>query len=375
MAARRRRAAPKKAVVKKDTIKGELGDTIGAINKRYGGNTCRTGTSIVQPGRISTGTFMLDFALLGGIPDNRISMVVGERHAGKSTMANKIIACAQQQEPDKTCVYIDVEGTYESTWAGHLGVDNDRLRVADCETGEMAVDIADAVVRSKESSLIVIDSIAALVPMKEIEDSAEDAHVALQARLVGRMIRKVSSGLIAERKRGHFVTVLLINQFRNKIGGYGDPRTVPGGKALEFATSLQWIMKNKEVKGRSDNEIESMTHNEHSFYITKNKMNAGPRAGEFQLCRQYDPETGLGIGDVDEAATMLVYAKKFGAYTGGGQKWVLDFDDIRETFTKASKAIEWMYAEPVMHRALRDHLIRCQAAALDMKPEFIKTIG
>lgn len=369
----------KRTRVKRNTeyeIKGELGDTISAINKRYGATTCRQASSIHQPGRISTGSFMLDFCLLGGIPENRISMVVGERHAGKSTIANKIISNAQVKYPDQACVYVDVEGTYESTWARHLGVDNDMLRVAECETGEMAVDISDAVIRSRETSLVVIDSIAALVPMKEIEDSAEDAHVALQARLVGNMIRKVQSGLIAERKRGHYVTVLFINQFRNKIGGFvgRDPRTVPGGKALEFATSLQWIMKNKEVKGKSEEEIDSLKVNDHSFTITKNKLNAGPRSGEFQLVRQFDPETGLGIGAIDDAATLLVYAKKFGSYSGGGGRFRLEYGRVSQVFGKVSEAIEWVYSDVRHYASLRSHLLRMQAKALDMPTEFINTL-
>lgn len=366
----------RRSVAKKD-VGGELGDTINAINKQYGARTCRAGSEIVQPGRISTGSFILDFCLLGGIPENRFSMVVGEKHAGKSTSASKIIAGAQKKYPDQTCVYVDVEGTYESTWARHLGVDNERLRVAECETGEMAVDITEAVIRSKESSLIVIDSIAALVPMKEIEDSAEDAHVALQARLVANLVRKANAAMLAERQRDHYVTVLFVNQFRNKIGGFvgRDPRSVPGGRALEYSTSLQWIIKNKESKGRSEEtSVESMAFNEHAFTITKNKINAGPRTGEFKLLRQYDPETGLGVGEIDDADTMLVYAKKFGAYTGGGSRWTLEFGNFKQTFQKASKAIEYLYENRKIYDALRSHLLRCQATALDMPKEFIKTL-
>ena len=359
-----------------NAVSGELKETLNAIDKRYGARTVRAGSTLTQPGRISTGVFILDFALLGGIPENRISMVVGEKSHGKSTISSKIIANAQLRHPDETCILIDVEGTYDVPWGAALGVDNDRLRVAECETGEMAVDIADAVTRSRESSLIVIDSIAALTPMKEIADSAEDAHVALQARLVSNMIRRVNSALIAERKRNHFVTILLINQFRNKIGGFSrDPRTVPGGKALEFATSLQWIIKNHEVKGKSADDIDSIAYNDHSFTITKNKLNVGPRVGEFKLLRQPDEETGLKAGDVDDAKTLLAYAKKFGAYTGGGSSYTLQYDGVSEKFRNVFAAGQYLYADTDNYMGLRNYVIRRQAESLGMPKSFVDSIG
>src|SRR5690606_3448584 len=128
----------------------------------------------------------------------------------------------------QTVAIIDVEGTHDATWSEKNGVDQDKLLVVKPETGEMAVDTADALCSTKEVSLIVVDSIAALTPFKEVEDSADDQHVGLQARLVGRMVRKLTSTLISERNRGHEVTVLFINQYRMKIGVmFGDPRTMP----------------------------------------------------------------------------------------------------------------------------------------------------
>lgn len=192
----------------------EIDDTLKAIRSKFGSNAAVPASSVPQPERISTGSFMLDFATLGGIPHNRISMFVGERHSGKSTMADKVAGNAQRQYPDQRVVKIDVEGTHDSTWAEKNGVDTDELILAQPETGEAACDMVDALVRTREVSLVIVDSIAALTPFKEIEGSAEDAHVGLQARLVGSMIRKATSALIAERNRGHLVTILFINQFR-----------------------------------------------------------------------------------------------------------------------------------------------------------------
>lgn len=353
----------------------ELGETLKAVNKRYGDNTVRRGSSIIQPLRIPTGVFMVDFALLGGIPSNRISMFVGERHSGKSALATMIAGSAQRMWPDQSVVMIDVEGTFDSTWARKLGVNTDELVYVAPETGEMAVDISEATLSSKETSLIIVDSLAAITPMKEIEDSAEDSQVALQARLIGKMVRKLNAALIKERKRGHLVTVLFVNQFRMKIGvSFGDPRTIPGGKALEYSTSLQMTIKNKENKGSDERGVESMTENEHSFYINKNKLCGGPRSGEFRLVRQYIPELELAEGEVNQAKTILAYAKKFGYYSGGGASWTLDFGDYSRQYRKAEEAIVDLSVDRDLQWALRTQLIVDQATAMDMPDAFINTI-
>lgn len=366
--------AAKKGRTRPTDVSGgdELAGTIAAIRAQYGDTSLRVASNMHQPDRISTGVFILDFALLGGIPNNNITMVVGDKHAGKSMLADKIIASAQAQYPDQTAVKIDVEGTHDSVWSEKLGVDVDKLLVFQPETGESAVDVADAMVRTKEVSILVIDSIAALTPMKEIDSSAEDALVGAQARLVGGMIRKVTAGLIAERIRGHLITVVFINQFRLKVGVvYGDPRVIPGGRALEYCTVVQIIVKNKEMLGKDEYDVESVALNEHSFELKKNKLNSGPRSGEFRVCRIQDDELGLSAGDVDDASTMLAYAKKFGAYTGGGSSWTLEFWDESHKFRGAGEAIAALYADPDLYWKLRNFLICTQAEHLGMPEEFL----
>lgn len=351
----------------------EMAETLKAIHSRFGKNVATKASEDHQPDRISTGVFMLDLATLGGIPHNRITMIVGERHAGKTMMSDMITANAQRQYPDQQVVKIDVEGTHESVWAEKLGVDTKALHLIRPETGEAAVDIADAMVRTKEVSLIIVDSIAALTPMKEVDASAEDSHVGLQSRLVGGMIRKVSAGLIAERNRGHFVTVLFLNQFRSKVGVvYGDPRSIPGGKALEFATSLQLIIKNKEHMGKDAFGVDTVGENEHSFDIKKNKLNSGPREGEFRVRRIADEATGLSEGEVDDASTMLAYAKKFGVYTGAGSRWVLDFKEDRHEFRGLGHAVSSIYADRDLYWRLRCFLIQEQARHLGMPDSFLE---
>lgn len=365
------RGRPRKDAAPASSSSDEFRDTVKEIRKRYGDSTFSAAAQIHQPLRIPTGIFMLDFATLGGLPHNRVTMAVGERHSGKTTLAYKAMAGAQRMFEDQVPVLIDVEGTHDTVWASNLGVDPDRLHVFTPETGEAAVDAADALVRTKGVSLVVIDSIAALVPMKEIDSSAEDALVGVHARLISSMVRKVTAGLIAERNRGHEVTVLFLNQFRTKIGSmYGDPRSIPGGKALEFSTSLQLIMKNKETMGKDGMDIENVVLNEHAFDIKKNKLNAGPRTGEFRLVRQPDEDIGLQIGDIDDVGTMLTYAKKFGAYSGASSSWDLSFWGEDHHFRGLDDARRTIYADPDLKDRLRSFLLYTQATSLGMPESF-----
>lgn len=289
-----------------------------------------------------------------------------------SMLAMLTIGHVQRRYTDQQAILVDIEGTFDSVWATLLGVDTEALLVVKPETGEMAADMVTALLCTREVSMVVADSIAALVSFKEVDSSAEDSHVGLQARLVGGMIRKSTAAMIAERRRGHNVSLLFVNQFRMKIGGYGDPRTVPGGKALEYCTSMQAIIKNKENKGSDEAGIETIVSNEHSFTITKNKLNTGPRVGEFRVIRT---ETdGMAPGTVDDSSTVLAIAKKLDVYTGGGSSWRLDYEDVNYKFGKAAEAVTALQQDPELYWSLRTHLIRLQAARSLMPEDFIERI-
>ena len=354
--------------------KSEVAQVMAAIRKRFGDATLTRASEQRQPFRIPTGVFSFDLATCGGIPHNRITMFHGPRSSGKTTMAEKCIKGAQTSMPSDQVAFVDVEGTRDTVWGGKLGTDNESLLYAKPETGEHAVDIAEALIRTKGISLIVVDSIAALTPTKEIESSAEDAHVGLQPRLISSFMRKATSALIAERKRNHFVTLLLINQQRTKIGGWsptGEPLSLPGGKALEFFTSLQTKFKNKENISKDANGIDTVEYNEHAFSIDKNKMHAGIRTGEYQLMRRDSEKFPLLEGDIDDAPSMLAHAKKIGCYTGGGKAWTLEIPDFSYTFQNADEAILYLYENPDIYWRLRCHLVADHAARLGMPQYFI----
>lgn len=355
--------------------KSELSQVMAQIGKRFGNNVVSMGHEIRQPWRIPLGIFSFDLATCGGIPHNRITMFHGPRSSGKTTAAMKAIAGAQRSLPHMTVVLLDVEGTYDEAWARKNGIDTERLIVIQPETGESAVDMADAMVRTKEVSLLVLDSIAALVPNREIEGSAEDAHVGIHARLVTTMVRKLTAGLIAERHRGHFITVLVVNQERSKIGGWAppgqEPLSLPGGKALEFSTTLQVKFKNKENLAKDDTGNDATVMNEHAFTIGKNKMHGGIRKGEYQLMRADDDALGLLEGDIDDAGAMLAHAKRIGCYTGGGKSWTLNIPDFMQTFSNADEAVAFLYANRDVYWLLRCHLIASHAASLGLAEDFV----
>lgn len=362
------------AAGRKDSSSGELHGLVKELGKRYGGGVVSNGREIEQPFRISTGVFMIDFCLLGGIPTSRGTMIVGKKHSGKTTLANKIAGNYQKRFPEKKVALIDIEGTFDAIWSEKLGVDVDDLIVIHPETGEAACDITDALVRTEEIGMVIVDSVAALAPMKEIEGSAEDAHVGLQARLMGALLRKTTAGMIAERHRGHIVTPVYLNQYRAKIGGfsgYGEALTVPGGMALGFANSVEIIVKNKENAGKNAQGLDVVTHNEHSFKIDKNKCNGGTRLGEFRLVRSFDEKTGLPEGEIDDAETMLAFAKKFGAYEGAGSAWTLHFWDEEHSFRGVQDAVGNLYQDGDLYQKLRDYLIWENAKTCRMSDDFL----
>jgi recombination protein RecA len=354
-------------------LTSEQAAVITAIKKNKGVNTVVTGSEVRQPFRIRTNAFTLDYALLGGIPYNRTTMIHGKKHGGKTTLAKRIVASIQQSRPDQIPVWVDAEDTYDATWASKQGVDNYRVQVLKPDTGEDAVDMTVALIHARETSLVVVDSLAGLLPYKEEEGSAEDEAIpGLQAKLITRMLRRATGALMKERKRDHFVTLLVLNQHRVKIGGWsptGEARTLPGGAALGHFTSCEILVKNKENVDKSSGLLKD---NEHAFTIEKNKMNSGMRTGEYRMLRQDDDALGLVEGDIDDAATMLTFAKRLGWYTGGGKGgFTLAFGDVSEHYANGEEAVQGMYANREIYEALRIQLIVQNAMAQKMPEDFI----
>lgn len=364
----------------KAPISTELSKVLAELRKQHGDKSVIVGSKVVQPWRIPTGVFSFDLATLGGLPHDRISMVHGPKHSGKTYMAMRSIMGAQQTILGNQAVLVDVEGTYEAVWSSKIGVNNDDLLVVRPDSGEQAVDITNALVRTLGVSLVVVDSLAALVPVKEQEEDADKALVGLQSKLITRMLRVISAAQIAERKRGHHVTVLLLNQQRTKIGGWApagiEPISLPGGKALGHFTSLEWRMKNKETISKDADGRETLSHNDHAFTLEKNKLNAGYRTGDFRLIRRDDPSTGLTEGEVDDAPIMLSYAKMAGWYGGTPKSgYTLEFGDYEPvTAANAEQMVRTIYSDREYMWALRCHLIAAEAERQGMPPWYVEYI-
>lgn len=347
------------------TVGPGLQAVIQQVEKTHGAGIIRPGTQLENVPHIPTDIFMLDMALFGGLPEGQISMVYGWEASGKTLVSMRAVAAAQRKYPDRTAVFVDVEGTFAPDWARRHGVDPEKLLVVHPRSGEQAVDIADAVLRATETSLVVIDSLPALVPLKEVEQSAEDSNVALQARLIGRFTRKATQALLDQRKVGHLPTLLLVNQFRNRITMMGDPRTLPGGNSLKYVVYTRIELMNKETLGKDQYDVETVDYNEHSFKITKNKAGNGIRTGEFTMIR--NPSHPRGPGFIDEGKTVLTYAKRFGLFSGGGSSWHLD--GVEQRFGKIQDTIDWLYDHPEAMAALKHRLIAIQREHAGLSPE------
>lgn len=281
-----------------------LEKTLDALTKRFGeGTIMRLGDAHhLQIEAIPTGSISLDIALgVGGVPRGRVIEIYGPESSGKTTLCQHIIAEAQKR--GGVCAFIDMEHALDPNYAAKCGVDVENLYVSQPDTGEQALEIADALIRSGTMDIVVVDSVAALVPRAEIEGEMGDAHVGLQARLMSQALRKLS-GAIKQTN----TAVIFTNQLRQKIGVmFGNPETTSGGNALKFYASVRLdIRRIQSIKAGSD-----VIGNRTRVKVTKNKV-----APPFTVC-EFDIMYNEGIsltGDVLDLATANNIVDKRGAY-------------------------------------------------------------
>ncbi len=278
---------------------------ISQIEKEFGkGSIMRLGetAATVDVPVISTGSLALDLALgIGGLPAGRIIEIFGPESSGKTTLCLHVIANAQAK--GGKCAIVDAEHAIDPGYAAKIGVDIDNLLISQPDCGEDALNIVDTLVRSNAIDVLVIDSVAALVPRAEIEGQMGDSHVGLQARLMSQALRKITGA--ASRSR---TCVIFTNQIREKIGVmYGNPETTPGGNALKFYASIRMdIRKTSVIKNGED-----ILGNRARVKVIKNKMAPPFKVAEFDI--MYN-EGISKVGSILDVATNLGLLEKRGSW-------------------------------------------------------------
>jgi len=286
-----------------------LETTLSQLRKRFGDGTIMKMGEATQLNveAIPTGSIALDIALgIGGIPRGRITEVYGPESSGKTTLAQHIIAEAQKL--GGIAAFVDVEHAMDPVYAGRCGVNVDELYISQPDTGEQALEIVEALVRSGAVDIIVVDSVAALVPRAEIEGEMGDAHMGLQARLMSQALRK----LVGVIKRSN-TAVLFTNQLRMKIGVmFGNPETTSGGNALKFYAAVRLDMRRLESIKRSGEIIGNRTR----VRVKKNKVAPPFRVAEFDIMYNEGISKEGGLLDV---GTEFGIIDKRGAYYSYGE--------------------------------------------------------
>ena len=320
----------------------DLKETLSQIEKQFGkGTVMRMGDKeILDIPCISTGSVGLDIALgIGGIPQGRVTEIYGPESSGKTTLTLQIIA--ECQKNGGTAAFIDAEHALDPQYAAKLGVNVDDLLLSQPDTGEQALEVADMLVKSNSVDLVVVDSVAALVPRAEIEGEMGDHHVGLQARLMSQALRKITGNI---QRSG--ATVIFINQIRLKIGVmFGSPETTTGGNALKFYSSVRLDIRRIGAVKEGDEVI----GNETRVKVVKNKVSPPFRQAEFQIMY------GQGINSEGE---ILDFGQKLGVIEKAGSWYSHKGEKIGQGKVNASTFLK-------ENTAIRDALLK------DIRAEYI----
>lgn len=319
--------------------KKALSAALSQIDRQFGkGSVMRMGDQQAQAiPAISTGSLGLDIALgIGGLPKGRIVEIYGPESSGKTTLTLQVVAEAQKQ--GATCAFVDAEHALDPIYAGKLGVDVDNLLVSQPDTGEQALEITDMLIRSNAVDVIIVDSVAALVPKAELEGDMGDTHVGLQARLMSQALRKLTGSV----KHANCL-VIFINQIRMKIGVmFGSPETTTGGNALKFYSSVRLDIRRTGAVKQGDEVV----GNETRVKVVKNKVAPPFKQAEFQILYGEGIyhmgevlDLGVKCGFVDKSGAWYAYkGDKIGQGKANAAKYLSENSEIAEEIERDIRA-------------------------------------
>jgi recombination protein RecA len=329
--------------------------TLGQIEKQFGkGSILRLGSkdAIVPVAVISTGSIALDAALgVGGFPRGRINEIFGPESSGKTTIALQVVAEAQKK--GGMAAFIDVEHALDPIYARKLGVDVDNLLVSQPDYGEQALEIAAALIASGSIDVLVVDSVAALVPKAELDGEMGDSHMGLQARLMSQALRKLT-GMVSKSK----TCLIFINQIREKIGVmFGNPETTTGGRALKFYSSVRADIR--RIAAIKDGDV--VVGNRTKVKLVKNKCAAPFREAEFDIIYGEGVSKEGDLVDLGVANNLIEKSGSWFSYKGerigqgreNAKQFLKDNADIREKIdTELRRLLGLIKAEPVAQEAV-----------------------
>jgi len=300
-----------------DAMKKEFGQTIGS----FGGKAMETE-------RIPTGMFEFDLATGGGFPKGKISLVYGPESSNKTNLVLLAIAQHQRLWPHQTCVFVDVENSYNREWAMMLGVDVDKLLVVNPSYAEQSIDVVVDLIAATDIGIIAYDSIAALSAAQEINNSADTALVGTVGLLGNKLFRQVVHALGEAQKADAEPTFIAVNQIRNKVGiVYGNPETKPGGKGQDFASYMIVRVHGENIMDTKVSKVMPVRKGT-KFIIKKWKCPILAIEGKFEMVTI--PHKGLKVGQCDDVDTVSTYLKEFGQYVKDKKGWLI-LDNVYKT--------------------------------------------
>lgn len=335
------------------------------INKAAGDFTVVMADTLRPVSRIPTGILALDVALSGGLPCGYVIEVYGPEGSGKSTIAMKLAATVQSSPEvfGKPVAFIDVEGTLNTDWAALCGIDTKYLVTAMPTTAEVALDIVETMVRSNKYSVVILDSVAALLPQEEAEKTHQEQSMGLHARLMSKFCRKVTSALNVKDENGdkNRTVVLLVNQTRDKIGGFTRPgmpvpQQTSGGRAVRYHASLRLELKVLEfISGVNKVEIGQII----KFKVIKAKFSKSRETGTFDLyfCGCEKDGVKHKKAEIDNTSALIELALKHEAVHRHGSKYDLGVKGKTETITGRENLITYIRENVPVQESLKKKLI------------------